>query len=159
MPYVIPRFEGEYRFLSNFAPSPIKIAVPGMGDVIFPTGEHVFQAAKWAYMHNIEDAPNYVEAILSNDDPNMAKRMGRGVRINVVKWEDNRIDAMRLIVWNKFKQNPDLRKKLLDTGAAMLVEGNTWGDRFWGRVDGQGNNLLGSILMEVRGYYVWKDTK
>lgn len=29
-------------------------------------------------------------------------------------------------------------------------EGNTWGDKFWGVCDGEGENHLGKLLMEVR---------
>ncbi len=52
----------------------------------------------------------------------------------------------------KFTQNPDLLSKLLATGDAELIEGNTWGDRVWG-VDlyrGAGENHLGKILMRIR---------
>ena len=31
-----------------------------------------------------------------------------------------------------------------------LVEGNTWGDRFWGVCGGVGLNWLGRLLMQVR---------
>ena len=51
----------------------------------------------------------------------------------------------------KFTQNTDLLKKLLDTGDAELVEGNTWGDRVWGVCKGEGENRLGKILMRIRG--------
>ena len=34
---------------------------------------------------------------------------------------------------------------------AELVEGNTWGDRYWGRVGGEGRNRLGITLMRIRG--------
>lgn len=44
----------------------------------------------------------------------------------------------------------DLRKKLLATGDAELVENNTCGDVFWGICDGVGENHLGKILMLVR---------
>ena len=57
---------------------------------------------------------------------------------------------MREIVFEKFKQNPHLTKKLLDTGDVYLEEGNNWGDRIWGTVNGVGRNELGKILMEVR---------
>lgn len=36
------------------------------------------------------------------------------------------------------------------TDDAELVEGNTWGDRYWGVVDGVGENRLGKLLMERR---------
>ena len=50
----------------------------------------------------------------------------------------------------KFTQNPDLLKKLLDTGDAELVEGNTWGDKVWGVCNDEGENRLGKILMRIR---------
>ena len=31
-----------------------------------------------------------------------------------------------------------------------IVEGNTWGDVFWGVCNGIGENHLGNILMDVR---------
>ena len=57
---------------------------------------------------------------------------------------------MREIVEAKFEQNPQLREMLLATGDAYLEEGNTWGDRTWGTVNGVGANNLGRILMDVR---------
>ena len=50
----------------------------------------------------------------------------------------------------KFTQNPDLAKKLLATGDALLIEGNTWNDRYWGVCRGKGENRLGILLMLVR---------
>ena len=32
----------------------------------------------------------------------------------------------------------------------VLIEGNDWGDTFWGMTDGEGENHLGKILMRVR---------
>jgi predicted NAD-dependent protein-ADP-ribosyltransferase YbiA (DUF1768 family) len=64
---------------------------------------------------------------------------------------------MREVVKAKFDQHDDLRLKLIETGAALLVEGNTWSDRYWGRCEGKGLNVLGSILMELRGYYLWRE--
>jgi len=51
-----------------------------------------------------------------------------------------------------FRQNSDLAARLLGTGQMPLVEGNNWGDMFWG-VDvksGKGENHLGRILMKIR---------
>ena len=39
---------------------------------------------------------------------------------------------------------------LLDTGGAVLIEGNTWNDTFWGACNGKGLNHLGRILMTLR---------
>ena len=55
----------------------------------------------------------------------------------------------------KFMQNPELRDALLATGNSLLIEGNTWGDYFWGKVNGHGENHLGLILMDVREKLKW----
>ena len=57
---------------------------------------------------------------------------------------------MKELLMAKFSQNEDLKKKLLDTGDATLIEGNTWGDKYWGVCKGVGKNRLGELLMEVR---------
>ena len=54
------------------------------------------------------------------------------------------------VVRAKFDQHPDLAQKLLATGDEELVEGNDWGDIYWGVYKGRGNNMLGKILMRVR---------
>lgn len=41
-------------------------------------------------------------------------------------------------------------KKLIKTGDAELIEGNWWGDKYWGMCNGEGMNKLGKILMQVR---------
>lgn len=161
MTYVIPKFEDEYHFLSNFHNSPITIKPANMGELVFPTGEHMFQALKYkaAYSDGSdyykERDLKYVKQVISHEEPNWAKKIGRTVTIDTEKWDRIKIDMMRQTVWEKFAQHSDLRERLLDTGPAMLVEGNTWGDKFWGRVDGAGFNMLGCILMEVRGAYRW----
>ena len=75
--------------------------------------------------------------------------MGRKVSLRK-DWESVKVNEMRKIVKEKFLQNPDLQKKLIETNSEYLEEGNTWGDRLWGTVDGCGANLLGQILMELR---------
>lgn len=59
-------------------------------------------------------------------------------------------------VRSKFILSKVLEKKLLDTYGAELIEGNTWGDRYWGKVQGEGENMLGLTLMRVReGLFLW----
>jgi hypothetical protein len=50
----------------------------------------------------------------------------------------------------KFTQHYDLYIKLINTGDTYLEEGNTWGDTYWGTVDGVSKNMLGKTLMKVR---------
>ncbi len=57
---------------------------------------------------------------------------------------------MEEITLLKFTQHNDLRSALIATGDAHIEEANQHGDRFWGTVDDQGENMLGIILMKVR---------
>jgi ribA/ribD-fused uncharacterized protein len=128
---MIDAFDGEYRFLSNFWP-----------DDGF-TNEHVFQAMKtqdWAEQM----------IVLTAADPYLAKKYGRKVTLRP-DWNEIKDDVMLVSLRLKFSQNPELRAKLLATGDAELIEGNTWGDRYWGVCDGNGHNKLGILLMQVRG--------
>ena len=67
-------------------------------------------------------------------------------------WEKRRLEIMQELIKQKFCNHPDLKKMLLDTGDAVLEEGNDWGDTFWGICDGKGENHLGKILMRIRQY-------
>ena len=62
--------------------------------------------------------------------------------------------VMLSVVTAKFhpEAQPMMAAKLLGTGEAFLVEGNSWGDVYWGvdAVTGVGQNQLGVILMAVR---------
>ena len=59
---------------------------------------------------------------------------------------------MRYAIMAKFRSHPDLAKELVATFPYILVEGNSWGDKFWGRdtTTHIGHNFLGLVLMEVR---------
>lgn len=129
-------FEGEHRFLSNFYPSVIYYSL-----VRYPTVEHAYQAAKTLDLQTrqmISLAPS----------PGQAKRMGRKVALRA-DWEERKIGIMRTLLRKKFATKV-MRDKLLATGSMLLVEYNTWGDRFWGVCDGRGQNHLGKLLMEIR---------
>ena len=59
---------------------------------------------------------------------------------------------MKDILMAKF-EDVELQRLLYETGDQQLIEGNNWGDRYWGQVNGEGKNRLGELLMEVRFYY------
>jgi hypothetical protein len=105
------------------------------------TVEHHYQAAK-------TDDPVWVAKILNAPHPALAKKLGRQAPIRRT-WESEKIIVMRTLLRMKFAI-PELGTKLLATGDAMLIEGNTWGDRFWGQVKGEGANYLGRLLMKIR---------
>lgn len=50
----------------------------------------------------------------------------------------------------RWKRTQKLLRALEATGSAVLIEGNCWGDRFWGMVNDIGENHLGQILMDIR---------
>lgn len=65
-------------------------------------------------------------------------------------WEEIREKVMRNLVWQKFYGNKELREKLLSTGDAELIKENDEGDTYWGMCNGEGENRIGKILMDVR---------
>ncbi|KKL95326.1 hypothetical protein LCGC14_1855750 [marine sediment metagenome] len=133
---VVDTFFGVFSFLSNFHPCETIY-----DDVAYPTVEHAYQAAKTL-------GNRTRVSIRKADTPSKAKRMGRKVRLRP-KWEAIKVDIMREILWSKFA-NPELGDLLVATGDALLLEENSWGDRYWGVVDGDGLNVLGNLLMEIR---------
>lgn len=143
-------FIQENRFLSNFYPSPIL-----WWDRQWPTVENAYQASKEIY----KKAYPFDSTIMEQYrlvKPGEAKRMGRRVQVDQKRWGLQKYHIMSELVDLKFCQNPDLLEKLLATGDADLVEGNTWGDMTWGAIwnekerEWQGGNALGHILMNVR---------
>ena len=132
----IDNFRGEYAFLSNFYEIPVTYE-----GITYQNNEAAFQAMKCT-----RNSDRKAFASLS---PTEAKKLGRKILLRS-DWEDCKVFYMRELVHCKFTQNPKLIEKLLETGEAYLEEGNTWGDRIWGTVEGQGANLLGRILMEER---------
>lgn len=143
MSTAITSFTGEYRFLSNFALTPVTIGV------IWPTAEHAYQAFKSRDQH-------YHDVILHTETPGQAKRLGRTVALRS-DWEDVKVPIMTGIVTAKFRQNPSAATSLKETGNAWLTEGNSWHDQFWGdcfcgrpACTVVGRNVLGWILMMVR---------
>lgn len=134
----IDRFLGEYAFLSNFWEA--SVTYQGL---TYGNNEAAFQAQKC-----MTEAAKKDFTTLS---PGAAKRMGRRVQLRP-DWEAVKVPIMEEIVRAKFSQHEDLKALLLATGDALIEEGNTWHDTFWG-VDaksGRGQNHLGKILMKIR---------
>lgn len=138
----INSFEGSFEFLSNFYPAPVKLFdIAAMSGEEYPTVEHAFQAAK------TDDLAERV-AILRAPTPGRAKRLGQRVKKRA-DWEQVKEAVMLRLLRQKF-HHAALRAKLLATGDAVLIEGNWWGDTYWGICKGRGQNRLGALLMQVR---------
>jgi len=149
---MIDNFQGEYRFLSNFYDC--LVDVKGR---LFASSEHAYQAAKTL-------DPVWQNDIRLARSPLAAKKLGRQAPLRP-DWNDVKIDVMRFVLAQKFKERSALADKLVLTFPHDLVEGNDHGDDFWGCVlvnrttpwDGDeevpcwsGDNWLGRLLMERR---------
>lgn len=135
-PTTIDSFKGTYHFLSNF----YMLAIVYEGKC-YASVEHAYQAAKTL-------SEDEREMIRQCPKPGDAKRLGRSVTLRS-GWDKLRFDVMSALLTQKFS-DPTLRDRLLATGDAELIEGNDWGDKFWGVFQGKGQNNLGKLLMMVR---------
>ena len=144
----INRFRGEYRFLSNFYEAEFEYE-----GIIYPTSEHAYQERK-------TNDPETREWIRSAETAMECAIRGRSKRTkNVMRkdWFDIKGEVMHPIVREKFRQNPELARKLIETRDATLIEGNYWHDNYFGvctckkcHSSGQALNMLGNILMNIR---------
>jgi predicted NAD-dependent protein-ADP-ribosyltransferase YbiA (DUF1768 family) len=134
----VTEFQGPFRYLSNFWPARVV-----WDDFEFNCGECAYVAFK------VGDRAQY--SFIATLKPWEAKRFGRTFRPK----NQDRLQAMRDITRSKFswKLNPLLTQQLIDTGDAILEEGNLWHDHFWGVSppgSNNGKNWLGKIIMERR---------
>jgi ribA/ribD-fused uncharacterized protein len=133
---MINEFRGKYYFLSNFYEAPVTYE-----GVTYTNNEAAFQSAK------VTDTK--IRTKFASLNPSQAKKIGRKVNLRN-DWEQIKEHVMYEICKSKFEQNNDLKVRLLEINDEYLEEGNTWGDREWGTVNGEGKNKLGNILMKVR---------
>lgn len=129
-------FDGEFSFLSNFYPCEVIFE----GNT-YPSVEHAFQAAKTL-------DKNIRNKIRNKETPGKAKKIGRSINLRS-DWEDIKIDIMYELLNEKFS-DCKLETMLIATKDRLLIEGNHWGDTFWGVYKGKGENYLGRLLMELR---------
>ena len=124
----------------------------------FPTAEHWMMAGKARLFGDEEIRAQ----ILAAPTPGRAKALGRKVRgFTEEGWRANRSRIVTEGNVAKFGAHPDLRRFLLGTGDAILVEASP-SDRIWGiglAADDpraadprqwRGENLLGFALVEAR---------
>lgn len=127
-------------------------------DNTFANTEQMFMYHKALFFEDFEIA----EKILQTPVPYEAKALGRQVSgYNDDDWSKVRYEIMLQANLCKYRQNPDLKTKLLTTGDKILVEVNPR-DAIWGIAMDENNpdiydetkwrglNLLGKVLMDVR---------
>lgn len=144
---IINQFRGKYHFLSNFSNY-------GFYDEDlehWKTVEHYYQAGK---TNSIE----WIKLIGNTVNASDAKQAGKKCPLRD-NWEDVKIKRMWQGLKYKFGQNFSAKWKLLQTGDAVLIEGNTWHDNFWGNCRClacstiNGKNILGKLLMKLRSEF------
>ena len=133
---MIDIFNGKFGFLSNFYEVPILY-----NGILYNSTEAAFQAAK---CKTDEERRKFIGL-----RPGAAKRLGRRVELRD-DWEEIKDQVMYYVCKQKFTENEDLKIKLLQTGLEPIVEGITWGDTYWGKCKGVGQNKLGQTLMRIR---------
>ncbi|MDR0901252.1 MAG: esterase-like activity of phytase family protein [Opitutaceae bacterium] len=132
----IAGFAGEYRWLSNYFPCPVTYEGRAYGST-----EAAYHASKFPESERDE---------FTKLDPDASKKLSRKKPFDTAAWNARKVRVMREITWAKYTQHPELAAKLLATGERELEETNWWGDRFWGVAQGEGQNMLGRILMDAR---------
>ncbi len=143
---IISRFRGKYRFLSNFSESTFTFE-----GFRYPTVEHAYQERKTLDI-------NQREVIRNAPNAPLAAGIGRSKSTTLRSdWYSIKGKIMAELVYEKFKQNPESAKMLIETGDAILIEGNYWHDNYFGicscvecHEGDQPLNILGEILMDVR---------
>jgi ribA/ribD-fused uncharacterized protein len=118
-------------------------------EMTFATAEHAYQAGK-------ARRPEVREWLMAAPSPALLAMAAHGLyQWDIVpSWSRIKFDRMRAVLQAKFTQHEDLRDLLLSTGSARLVETATVDNpvnRLWGEVNGVGKNMLGILLMELRG--------
>lgn len=105
--------------------------------------------------------PTILEQIMSTESPELHKRYGRAVRgYDDARWTEARYEIVLRGTLEKYRQNLELRRLLLDTGELQLVEASPY-DRIWGigmdvthpellNESKWGLNLLGLAVTQAR---------
>lgn len=114
----------------------------------YPTSEHAYQAGK-------ANKPEVRAWLLAAPTPNLCAMAAHGLLAwdVVPNWATIKLGRMRAVLRAKFEQHPELAVLLAGTGDARLIESGTTNNavnRFWGEVNGKGQNMLGVMLMEIR---------
>lgn len=145
VPARIDSFRGRWAFLSNFCGARVE-----HNGRVWLTAEHAYQAAKTS-------DPVWHNRIAATSSPGKAKLLGQKLPLRK-NWGNLRVGIMQEILEAKFR-DPWMAAELDATGDAELVEGNDWGDVFWGMElvsdfhggrEWFGENWLGILLMVVR---------
>lgn len=134
----ITKFRGDNYYMSNR--SDYRINFFGLD---YDRSENAFQAMKC-----IDKSQRKVFCKMIFKE---AKKLGKRVSCRS-NWNLIKKDVMFNILLCKFVQHSGIREKLITTCNSPLIEGNVWGDTYWGVCNGVGLNNMGKTLMDVREF-------
>lgn len=145
-------FKDQYAFLSNFYQLKFPVATHCIDYNIYNV-EAAYQLEKTFFCAMYyKERFEYVQKF-STCSPTQAKQLGKKLSsrkdFNKEAWYRESLPLMTALVQQKFDADDELRLKLYCV-EGEIVEDNDWGDTFWGRCNGVGENHLGKILMKVR---------
>jgi len=159
-------FKNEKRFLSNMYPCSIIFEeideIKGMFSNIPFDGE-TYGSSEHIYMAMKSNNPLWHKKIRGMDEPHKTKTAARKYLQKDLlfeteevfsfreDWDEVKYEIMKAIIYLKFIQNKYLANQLINI-EGYIEERNDWNDTYWGTYDGNGENNLGKILMEVREY-------
>ncbi len=134
-----------YGFLSNLFPCTVAMMEPPWNGRVFDTAERAFQFTK-------PKDPAVAEWLVKAPKAHICATSAHALLFFDVRpdWQQVKTGFMKQVVMAKFSQNNDLRKLLLETGKARIIEASK-SDSFWGiGKKGDGLNMLGRIIEETR---------
>lgn len=131
-------FKDNYFFLSTFYLSPITLIIDGK-ECKFTNVEAAYQAQK---NPQIADKFSQIKGL-------EAKRIGESLRITRTDWDTYYPYAMANALHSKFN-NRLLLTYLKMINDEEIINDNYWGDKFWGVYKGEGKNILGKMLTNIR---------
>jgi len=155
-------FFGGYHPFSNFYPAHFEV-----DGHAFSCSEQYVMFRKAMLFGDTDSAQIILDAYGAH--PKVFQSLGRKVQsFTLTKWRAHRDAIMYDAVYHKFTQNPDIKRQLINSNHAILVETSPF-DAIWGIKLGkytrtkqptgwtnphnwQGENRLGLILMDLRAH-------
>jgi ribA/ribD-fused uncharacterized protein len=151
------RASGPFGFLSNLYRMPIPFWLPEErdgADRLFRKAAS-FRNTEAAYQYGKPAKQEVADWIVAAPAPHLCAAAAHALFVFDVRpdWGTVKIDRMRRVLRIKFDRHEQytLWQSLIDTGDAALIEESKT-DAFWGTgKKGNGKNMLGVLLMELRG--------
>jgi ribA/ribD-fused uncharacterized protein len=143
----------KFAVFSNLYEPPTPIYIDGKA---WPTVEHYFQAMKFpsdpAYQEQIRLAVSPKKDRDRMASGKMAKKMGASREHPIRQdWNTYRLEVMKKALREKFTQDDDLYKLLIEETGDRILQENSPSDSFWGLGrNGKGQNQMGRLLQQLR---------